>query len=729
MAHRRLCKASSILSILVLLFVSISVVSCDIQFTRGTAIQEVFEDELVNDDVSLHPTESSKVTIRLIPDASVPETSLKYEVLIYRTMTNSNTLYRTVEVGSTYTLDLHDIPRASYRLEGRAVRVDGVVVAIGEASMKVSSNGTEAVMELKDVGHIMERHEKIDATCTEPGTIEHWHCTRCGLDFTDEEGLNHVSDTTIPAKGHSTVHVGYKAPSCTEAGTIDHWRCDRCEKDFMDEEGSSETTSEDIAIPSLGHDWSTKWSHDEHIHWHICTRCSTTGDVADHAMEVMDRRDATDDEAGYIAYKCSICGFERKDTIPPINHNWVEVSKKEPTCLEEGYIDYRCSDCGKEYREVLAKVPHSTTHVEAVAAMCTEPGNHEYWYCSKCGFYYKNEACSAKFEDKDKTVIVALGHDWPATWKNDSDSHWRTCKRQGCGEVEKRAHSYDQQKETAEYRVSDATCTKAAVYNYSCVCGAKGTDTFESTTDTAKGHELEYVPANAATCGVAGNKEYWKCTRANCGKLFSDAEGKNEISLDDVTIPATGEHVFRNSANPKGMFAVYDDYHVSICLVCDKEITDTKEVHTDGYRSNSSYHWRACAVCPKEWLETKAPHEYDIEGAGSHYCVCGEKEPDTPSSSGFEVSEDVSEPEGSIKAEKLGEGVWRFTIEDRNPGDSKKSIDTSRIRWFVDDSEVSDAFGSIVFNLKTTRLESYRVLCVFANDSGYGSEEAMVKGY
>lgn len=725
MAHRRLCKASSILSILILLFVSISVVSCDIQFTRGTAIQEVFEDQLVNDDVSLHPTEGSMVTIRLVPDTSVPETVLNYEVVFYRT--NSKTPYRTVEVDPSFEFELHDLPRASYRIVGRAITEDGVPVAVGEALIKVFSKGADVDIELKDVGHIMKHHDGKDATCTDSGNIEFWHCTRCGLDFTDEEGLNHVSDTTIPAKGHLMVHVEAKAPTCAEKGTIDHWHCDRCEKDFADEEGSSEL--DDVAVSALGHDWSTDWSHDEHRHWHICTRCSTTGDVADHAMDVMDHRDATDYEAGYIAYKCSICGFERKDTIPPINHNWVEVSKKEPTCLEEGYIDYRCSDCGKEYREVLAKVPHSTTHVEAVAATCTEPGNHEYWYCSTCGIYYKNEACSEKFDNKAKTIIEALGHYWPTTWEKDSDKHWHVCTRPGCSAVQEEEHTYVCKVESTDFIASSATCEFPAIYHYSCICGAKGTETFESTTDMAKGHELEHVTANAATCGVAGNKEYWKCTRANCGKLFSDAEGKNEISLDDVTIPATGEHVFSNSANPKGMFAVYDDYHVSICLVCDKEITDTKEVHTDGYRFNSSYHWRACAVCPKEWLETKAPHEYDIEGAGFHYCVCGEKEPDAPSSSGFEVSEDVSEPEGSIKAEKLGEGVWRFTIEDRNPGDSKKSIDTSRIRWFVDDSEVSDAFGSIVFNLKTTRLESYRVLCVFANDSGYGSEEAMVKGY
>lgn len=726
MAHRRLCKASAIFSILILLFVSISVVSCDIQFTEGTAIQEVFEDELVNDDVSLHPTESSTVTIKLVPDTSVPETVLNYEVVFYRT--NSNTPYRTVEVGSSYTLELHDIPRASYRLEGRAVTVDGVVVAIGEAGIKVSSNGTGVVMELKDVGHIMERHYKVDATCTEPGTIEHWHCTRCGLDFTDEEGLNHVSDTTIPAKGHLMVYIKYKAPTCTEKGNVDHWHCDRCEKDFMDEEGSSEL--DDVAVSALGHDWSTDWSHDEHSHWHICTRCSTTGDVADHKMIEKSRVEPTDEAEGGAAYECDVCGYERVEILPALGHDCKLVESVPSTCTEHGYELYGCihEGCTYTYRKELPLLKHSTTHAERKDATCTVDGNHEYWHCTMCDGYFKNEACSEKFESLEDTIVKASGHKWSTVWSHDDSEHWKVCTV--ClAKGEKMKHSYNEKNEAKDYLFSDATCESPAIYRYSCICGAKGTETFESTTDMAKGHELEHVTANAATCGVAGNKEYWKCMRVNCGKLFRDAEGKNEISLDDVTIPATGEHVFRNSANPKGMFAVYDDYHVSICLVCDKEITDTKEVHTDGYRSNSSYHWRACAVCPKEWLETKAPHEYDIEGAGSHYCVCGEKEPDAPSSSGFEVSEDVSEPEGSIKAEKLGEGVWRFTIEDRNPGDFKKSIDTSRIRWFVDDSEVSYAFGSIVFNLKTTRLESYRVLCVFANDSGYGSEEAMVKGY
>lgn len=720
MAHRRLCKASAIFSILVLLFVSISGVSCDIQFTRGTAIQEVFEDQLVNDDVSLHPTESSIVTIRLVPDTSVPETILGYEVVFYRT--NSDTPYRTVEVDSSFEFELHDLPRASYRIVGRAITEDGVPVAVGEALIKVFFKGADVDIELKDVGHVMERHEKIDATCTEPGTIEHWHCTRCGLDFTDEEGLNHVSDTTIPAKGHSTVHVGYKAPSCTEAGTIDHWRCDRCEKDFMDEEGSSETTSEDIAIPSLGHDWSTKWSHDEHIHWHICTRCSTTGDVADHAMEVMDHRDATDDEAGYIAYKCSVCGFERKDTIPPTSHDWVEVSKKEPTCLEEGYIDYRCSDCGKEYREVLAKVPHSTTHVEAVAATCTEPGNHEYWYCSKCGFYYKNKTCFEKFESLEDTMIKASGHTWSTVWSHDDSEHWHVCTRPGCSAVEEEEHTYVCKVESADFIASSATCESPAIYYCSCICGAKGTGTFKSTTYPAIGHKLEHVPANDATCGDSGNREYWHCTRTNCNKLFSDANGEKETSLEKVTIPATGKHVFVNEANPSGVYQSTSDGHFKQCLVCHKSIGDI-EKHVWTKDNDTYYHWDACQVCHYSKKEgTKEFHNY-VDG---HCPVCGRYD-EKPAQSGFDVGEKSSEPKGDVTYTR-DENIWTFSFVDKTP-DKEHPVMIEDLFWCLDGERQREFDGKATFELKTTKKQSYTVLCVYNNGKGYGSCEITVTGY
>lgn len=52
-------------------------------------------------------------------------------------------------------------------------------------------------------------------------------------------------------------------------------------------------------------------------------------------------------------------------------------------------------------------------------------------------------------------------------------------------------------------------------------------------------HLLTHVPAKDPTCTENGNIEYWVCTNKGCGKLFSDAEGENQI-LDDVVIGKLG---------------------------------------------------------------------------------------------------------------------------------------------------------------------------------------------
>lgn len=57
----------------------------------------------------------------------------------------------------------------------------------------------------------------------------------------------------------------------------------------------------------------------------------------------------------------------------------------------------------------------------------------------------------------------------------------------------------------------------------------------------AKGHVLQYVAAKDATEKEAGNKEYWTCSA--CGGYFLDEEGKEETTLEAVTIPALGEKI------------------------------------------------------------------------------------------------------------------------------------------------------------------------------------------
>lgn len=683
MAHRRLCKASLILSILILLFVSISVVSCDIQFTRGTAIQEVFEDQLVNDDVSLHPTESSIVTIKLVPDTSVPETILGYEVVFYRT--NSKTPYRTVEVDSSFEFELHDLPRASYRIVGRAITEDGVPVAVGEALIKVSSKGADAAIELKDVGHIMEHHDGKDATCTDSGNIEFWHCTRCGLDFTDEEGLNHVSDTTIPAKGHLMVHVEAKAPTCAEKGTIDHWYCDRCEKDFADEEGSSEL--DDVAVSALGHDWSTDWSHDEHRHWHICTRCSSTGDVADHAMVERSRIDPTDEAEGSATYECDVCGYEHVEVLPALGHDCKLVESVPSTCTEHGYELYECihEGCTYTYRKDLPLLKHSTTHEKAVAATCTENGNKEYWYCSTCGFYYSNEACSERFESLEDTIVKTFGHTWSTVWSHDDSEHWKVCTI--ClATGEKLKHSYNEKNEAKDYLFSDATCESPATYHYSCICGAKGSGTF--TVGEPLGHDTHFVKAVDRTCTADGNVAHWHCDK--CGRDFEDENGFKQIQ--NVVLAKFG--------------------------------------HNYEIKNNESQHWMQCSRC------------YDIKDAESHSWVleveseegrtfrcskCSrtktERNETDDSTTGFHVDIVSSEPKGRVSYVDNEDGSWTFTFNDENHSSPARIV-----FWEVDGEEVPDSEGLVVLDLNTPSKRSYRVLCVFTNGNGYGSCEVVVTG-
>ena len=53
-------------------------------------------------------------------------------------------------------------------------------------------------------------------------------------------------------------------------------------------------------------------------------------------------------------------------------------------------------------------------------------------------------------------------------------------------------------------------------------------------------HKLSKTAAKAATCGKAGNKEYWTCS--GCKKVFSDAEGTKATTVSAMTIKATGKH-------------------------------------------------------------------------------------------------------------------------------------------------------------------------------------------
>lgn len=101
-------------------------------------------------------------------------------------------------------------------------------------------------------------------------------------------------------------------------------------------------------------------------------------------------------------------------------------------------------------------------------------------YAAPEKFSYENDSIpvSATSQNSSTADLVVCKHNWNSTWSSDSFSHWHDCSIcKGKGDIA--AHTYDQQVKTKAYEKSSATCLSGTTYYMSCVCGAKGADTFE----------------------------------------------------------------------------------------------------------------------------------------------------------------------------------------------------------------------------------------------------------
>ena len=87
----------------------------------------------------------------------------------------------------------------------------------------------------------------------------------------------------------------------------------------------------------------------------------------------------------------------------------------------------------------------------------------------------------------------------------------------------------------------------------------------------ANGHALTAVEAVPATCETAGVKAHWVCSV--CGKLFSDAGGKTETTMEKLAIPATG-HAYGTP-----VWKWNDDFTASATFTCGNDASHVKTVN------------------------------------------------------------------------------------------------------------------------------------------------------
>lgn len=101
-------------------------------------------------------------------------------------------------------------------------------------------------------------------------------------------------------------------------------------------------------------------------------------------------------------------------------------------------------------------------------------------YAAPEKFSYENDSIpvSAIIKYGSTADLVVCKHNLNSNWSSDSFSHWHECSIcKGKGNIA--AHTYDQKTVNEQYKASSATCLSGTTYYMSCVCGAKGADTFE----------------------------------------------------------------------------------------------------------------------------------------------------------------------------------------------------------------------------------------------------------
>ena len=191
------------------------------------------------------------------------------------------------------------------------------------------------------------------------------------------------------------------------------------------------------------------------------------------------------------------------EDIPQHSHTMQATPAKTATCTADGNIAYwHCTECDKYFSDesgeteitleatVVEKIAHTPVEDPAVPATCLQAGLTAGSHCSVCG-----EVLVAQQE------VPALGHDmgeWqvvtPAT-ETEEGLERRECSR--CDHVEERAIP---------------------------IIGHV--------------HTIQAVAAKASTCEVAGNIAHYECS--SCHRLFSDANGENQLNTEDVVIAALG---------------------------------------------------------------------------------------------------------------------------------------------------------------------------------------------
>ena len=175
---------------------------------------------------------------------------------------------------------------------------------------------------------------------------------------------------------------------------------------------------------------------------------------------------------------------------------------------------------------------HTLKHYAAVSPTCAKAGNIEYWECTSCGKFYSDANAGTEIT-KEATALAATGvHEWDV---------WQVGTR--------------------------ATCTVQGERSHMCIiCGTEETEVIPAA------HKLTQRAETPATCGASGTKAHYYCEQ--CHKYFADEGAAQELTLSDISLPASENHSWSEWTEP-AVSCTQGGEKTRFCTVCGDKQTDT----------------------------------------------------------------------------------------------------------------------------------------------------------
>lgn len=324
-------------------------------------------------------------------------------------------------------------------------------------------------------------------------------------DATNHYTFTDWDKTIVAAKEAATYTAQFKAEAHTDTNPHDH-KCDICEKEL----GSHSFTVQNPDSKYLAAE-ATCTSPAKYYYSCACGEKGTT--TFEYGNKLSHTYGETTYEWSYEVYLNS-CGDNRTFVVKELRDSLnielretndlvssapctikVYTSEADAKTLLENLVgrgadaEIRCSVCTATRKCDCGDTQTATATIKSVtvAGTCKTDGSVTY------------TATFTQDWAKTQTKKVNTGKDASnheeglgTEWFYDGTQHWHeySC----CGaKVDESAHSYTVEKADSQYIKENATCTHGTIYYKSCVCGAKGTETFEANDKLNHTYDQEVV--------------------------------------------------------------------------------------------------------------------------------------------------------------------------------------------------------------------------------------------